>query len=149
MNVWRKIFVVLGFTSIIAVPAGLIWGGRVLERSPIFCGSCHEMKPSYDGWMASGAAKEHPTCIECHSGDGLSGILESEIRGMRMIGMHFFGKEESGHPIRVKMPEAFCLKCHSGEKLVASHSMFRTEGQTCADCHKHGAGWKFKGQMQQ
>jgi len=85
MNRWRKFFVVLGFASIMALPAGLIWGGRVLERNPSFCGSCHEMQPSYDGWMVSGAAKDHPTCIECHSEEGFYGILESEVRGIGLL----------------------------------------------------------------
>jgi nitrate/TMAO reductase-like tetraheme cytochrome c subunit len=149
MNPWRKFFVAVGLASIIAVPVGLVWGGRVLEHSPSFCASCHEMRPSYDGWMASGAAKYHPDCIVCHGGEGIPGVLESELRGVRMIGMHFFGKRNQDQAIRAKMPEAFCLKCHASEKVLASHSMLRVEGRTCADCHKHRAGWKFKGQLQQ
>jgi len=139
----------VGLASIVALPAGVIWGGHVLEHSPSFCASCHEMQPSYEGWIASGASKNHPTCIECHKGEGLSAVLESEIRGLRMIGIHFFGNREEGRPIEAKMPEAFCLKCHSGEDVVMSHVPFQTGGKTCADCHKHRVGWKFKGQEQE
>lgn len=148
MSRWRKFFVAVGLASIIALPAGLIWGGRVLEHSPSFCASCHEMRPSYDGWMASGAAKYHPDCIGCHSGEGIAGVFESELRGTRMIGIHFLGNEKPEHIIRTKIPEAFCLKCHATEKVTASHSMLWTEGRTCADCHKHKVGWKFSGQVQ-
>ena len=139
---------VVGLMVVPILPVALIWGGRVLEHHPAFCASCHEMQPSYDGWMASGAAKYHPDCIECHSRIGLSGVLESEFRGVRMLGLHLFGQSHSGQAIRATMPEAFCLKCHAGEKVVASHVPFHTEGRTCADCHKHRIGWKFSGQVQ-
>ena len=134
--------------AIFALPTFIAWGGRYLERSPSFCASCHEMRPSYDGWTASGAAKYHADCITCHGGEGLSGILEAEARGVRMLGVHFFGGGKSGAAIRAKMPEAICLRCHSSEKVMASHTMFRTQGQTCADCHKHRMGWKFRGEVQ-
>jgi hypothetical protein len=41
-------------------PFGAIWGGRVLEHKPSFCISCHEMKPSFDGWIASGVLSACP-----------------------------------------------------------------------------------------
>ena len=90
-----------------------------------------------------------PLRIEYHKGEGLSGVLESEVRGLRMMGIHFFGNREEGQAIKAKMPEAFCLKCHSEGEVVSSHVPFQTGGQTCADCHKHRVGWKFKGQEQE
>jgi cytochrome c nitrite reductase small subunit len=145
---WKRILLVAGLVSIVALPGGLIWGGRVLEHSPNFCGSCHEMRPSYNGWMASGAVNGHPDCITCHIGVGLPAVLESEVRGVRMMGLHFFGNRKPGSAIHANVPERFCLRCHEGEKLIASHAMFRTEGRTCSDCHKHRAGWQFKGQVE-
>jgi len=141
--------VAVGVAAVVIVPAGIMWGGRMLEHSPSFCRSCHEMQPGYDGWMASGAAKYHPDCIGCHSGEGIGGVLESELRGVRMIGIHFFGNRAPGQSIEAKVPEAFCLKCHASEKVLASHAMLRVEGRTCPDCHKHRVGWKFRGQLQQ
>ena len=139
---------VAGVMAIPLVPVVLVWGGRALEHRPVFCASCHEMQASYDGWMASGAAKDHPDCIQCHGADGLAGTLESELRGVRMVGLHFFGQRTGGQMIHATMPESWCLKCHAGEKVVASHVPFHTEGRTCADCHKHRIGWKFSGQVQ-
>ena len=147
MRNWGKGLIVAGSIGILALPAAVITGGYFLEKSPSFCNSCHEMRASYNGWLSSGAAKDHPDCISCHRGEGLSGLLESEFRGMRMIGKHFFGKQTSDWPIQAKMPEYFCLKCHSENKIVDSHAMFRIEKQTCADCHKHREGWKFLGQF--
>jgi nitrate/TMAO reductase-like tetraheme cytochrome c subunit len=148
MNHWRRYLLVIGLASVVVVPTGLIWGGRVLERLPSFCASCHEMQPSYDGWMASGAAKDHPDCIGCHSREGIAGVFEAELQGVRMIGIHYFGKRMPGQAIHAVMPEAFCLKCHASEKVLALHSMLQTQGRTCSDCHKHRVGWKFKGQVQ-
>jgi cytochrome c nitrite reductase small subunit len=137
-----------GLMVVSVLPLSLIWGGRMLEHHPAFCASCHEMQPSYDGWMASGAAKAHHDCIQCHSGEGLGGLLESEWRGLRMIGKHFFGRQQPDRPITAVLPEQFCLKCHVRDKLVASHAPFQTAGRTCSDCHKHLIGWKFSGQEQ-
>ncbi len=132
----------------ILVPAGMVGGGYVLERSPAFCAACHEMRPSVEAWESSGASRNHPDCIGCHSGKGLAGLLESEVRGLRMIGIHFFADRDPDRPIKAKMPETFCLKCHSEEDLVASHAMFKVERRTCADCHKHKPGWDFSGEME-
>ncbi|MBI1820881.1 MAG: cytochrome C [Nitrospirae bacterium] len=129
------------------VPFGAMWGGRFLEHSPSFCISCHEMQPSYDGWIASGASKHHPDCIQCHSGPGLQGVLESEWRGLHFLKVHYFGHRKANQPFRVKMPEEFCLQCHSAGKLMEAHRPFQTGGHTCADCHKHNPGWKFKGEL--
>jgi len=139
---------VAGLMMVPILPAALVWGGRMLEHHPVFCASCHEMQPSYDGWMASGAAKNHHDCIQCHSGKGLGGLLESEWRGARMIGKHFWGPARQDQRITANLPEGFCLKCHASRKLVASHAAFQTAGRTCADCHKHRPGWKFSGQEQ-
>lgn len=132
-----------------ALPIGAIWGGHRLEQSPSFCNSCHEMQPSVAAWKTSGADQGHPDCITCHSGAGLAGVLESQVRGLRMIGVHFFGSPKPISDIRATMPETFCLKCHAADAMVEVHAPFQTAGQTCGDCHKHRAGWKFKGQMRQ
>lgn len=146
---WKRNLFLIGFVSMLALPIGMIWGGHVLEHSPSFCNSCHEMQASYEGWLTSGAANNHPTCIECHKGEGFSSVIESELRGLRMIGVHFWGHSDPNEIIKVKMPEAYCLKCHSGEKVIDSHALFQTKRSTCSDCHKHRIGWKFKGQVAQ
>jgi nitrate/TMAO reductase-like tetraheme cytochrome c subunit len=66
---WKSILAATGiFAGFFFLIVGGMWGGRVLEHKPSFCISCHEMKPSYDNWIASGASKHHPDCIQCHSG---------------------------------------------------------------------------------
>lgn len=147
MRSLRKVLILGGMISILALPVGLIGGGHKLEQSPSFCDSCHEMAASYKEWKSSGAAMHHPTCIECHSGVGLAGILESEVRGVRMIGKHLIGGHSPGQPIKADVPDYFCLKCHAREKTVSEHSLLKIEGQRCADCHKHREGWSFVGQF--
>lgn len=149
MKNWRKGLIVASFVGILALPVGIMGGGHVLEKSPSFCNSCHEMKASYEGWIQSGASKDHPDCISCHSGEGISGMLESKIRGLRMIGKHFLRLAPREGRIRAAMPEHFCLKCHAPDKVVDSHLPFRIQGETCADCHKHREGWNFVGQIEQ
>jgi cytochrome c-type protein NapC len=140
---WKEGLVVAVTVGILALPAGLIGGGHLLEQSPSFCNSCHEMAPSYEAWIATGAAEHHPNCMDCHSGAGLAGVLESQLRGLRMIGKHFLERRDPRLSIEAEVPDYFCLKCHSKEKTVADHSMLRIEGQTCANCHNHREGWKF------
>lgn len=48
------------------MPAAIA-GGRAPEKQPTFCASCHESQEYYDLWLRSGAAKDHPNCIECHN----------------------------------------------------------------------------------
>ena len=62
------------------------------------------MRSSYDGWILSGAAKDHPDCISCHRGEELSGLLESKIRGLRMIGKHFFGERSDDQSVQARLP---------------------------------------------
>lgn len=128
-------------------PFGAIWGGRVLEHKPSFCVSCHEMKPAYDGWIQSGASKNHPDCIGCHSETGFWGAIDSEFRGLRFLQVHFSGKRTENQPFIVQMPDRYCLQCHAEKKVIEVHKMFVTVGRTCADCHKHKTGFKFSGEI--
>jgi cytochrome c nitrite reductase small subunit len=124
-----------------------MWGGRVLEHHPAFCISCHEMEPSYNGWIASGASKHHPDCIACHGQEGFWGTVDSELRGLRFMKIHFFEKRRKDFPISAKVPEEYCIRCHSVGKLLDSHKMLMTRGHTCGDCHQHKSNSKFSGEL--
>lgn len=128
-------------------PFGAIWGGRALEHKPSFCISCHEMKPAYDGWISSGASKNHPDCIACHSQEGFWGTIDSEMRGLRFLKIHFFENRGENTPIIAKVPEEYCIRCHSVGKLLESHKMLMTRGHTCSDCHRHKMKSKFSGEL--
>ncbi len=82
--------VLVPIVVVFLIPA-VVAGGRTLEKQPTFCASCHESQEYYELWIRSGAAKDHPNCIECHTGPGLAGILDGQIRGLKHLAVHFFG----------------------------------------------------------
>jgi hypothetical protein len=144
----KKIF--FGFLILTGFMASLAAGGRFLENHPAFCNSCHEMNRPYDGWVSSGAEKSHPNCMNCHSGPGVRGGVEAEIRGFGQLIEHFtLSDKELKGPFIAKVPRSFCLKCHNLElrKTVKAHSPFKVAGKECSRCHKHQTGWEFSGEI--
>jgi nitrate/TMAO reductase-like tetraheme cytochrome c subunit len=142
---WR---VVGGLAVAALVGVALSAGGRILERSPTFCVSCHEMERPGKGWKASGASEHHPDCIMCHSGPGPFGVLEAQTRGLGMLVEHFVESEEKlKGPFKAKVPDRFCTQCHEPMKIEAPHKKFSTEGKACRDCHKHREDWEFNGEL--
>jgi hypothetical protein len=142
----KALLLIFSGIFILLAPVTLVWGGRLMEHHPRFCISCHEMQPAYDGWIASGASTHHPDCIACHSASGFWGAIDSELRGLHFIRVHFFEKRTDRMPFQVKMPEEFCLQCHPAQKVVELHKKFETAGYTCSNCHKHRTGSKFTGE---
>ncbi len=137
----------MGLLTFVIIP-----GGRALEHQPGFCNSCHEMNRPHAGWVASGASQHHPNCIQCHSGPGITGVIEAEFRGLEQIVVHFTASEtELKGPFKYRVPSEFCTQCHSLEKqnIKAAHARFKEkmEGRPCANCHKHQDGWEFAGEI--
>ena len=132
--------------------AMVVPGARYLEHQPGFCNSCHEMNRPHAGWVASGASQHHPDCIQCHSGPGITGVVEAELRGVGQLIAHFSDSEkELQGPFKYKVPREFCTQCHSMEKpqVKAAHTRFqeKMEGRPCGTCHKHQEGWEFAGEI--
>ncbi|MHB8482236.1 MAG: NapC/NirT family cytochrome c [Nitrospiria bacterium] len=135
------------FTGLIAT---VVTGGRVLENHPSFCNSCHEMNRPHDGWISSGAEKSHPNCMDCHSGAGVTGVIEAELRGLGQLIEHFtLSERELKGPFIARAPKEFCLKCHHVQmpRTVKAHRPFKIEGKECSRCHRHQAGWEFAGEI--
>ncbi|MEO5657818.1 MAG: cytochrome C [Nitrospiria bacterium] len=129
---------------------GISAGGRALERSPAFCASCHEMERPDKGWKDSGASLNHPNCIMCHSGPGPFGVVEAQMRGLRMVAAHFLLSEEKlKGPFKAKVPDPFCVQCHARAVIEPPHRRFPTQGKACRDCHKHGDHWEFAGEVRE
>ena len=127
----------LALAAVAALVLGLAAGtaAYTLEQSPEFCASCHEIRPAYESWLRSGFAEHHPTCIECHSGPGVSGILTAQLQGSRELFAHFAGR--FSEPIRAHVPDGWCLKCHVRPSLPPSHHAAAFTRKECADCHRH------------
>jgi hypothetical protein len=136
--------------AVVLIGVGLSTGGRALERSPTFCVSCHEMERPGKGWEVSGAKEDHPDCIMCHSGPGPLGVLESQMRGLKMIALHFLDDDEQlKGPFKAKAPDRFCTQCHDPVKIEPPHQKLPMAGKDCKACHKHREDWEFAGEVRE
>lgn len=137
--------ILVGLSLCVGAPLTVV-AGRALESQPTFCASCHEEKINYDTWLASGAARDHPTCIECHSGPGIPGVLHAQARGAIHIVKHFTGTFQE--PLRGSVPREWCTQCHTpNPRLDREHrrvTNFAT--RPCAECHHHRPEADFKGE---
>ena len=74
------------------------------------CGDAgHEARPIYDNWLASGAAANHRTCVECHTSPGLGGIVAGQVRGALHAFRHVTGTFHT--PLKANVPDTFCFQC--------------------------------------
>src|ERR1700693_965174 len=140
----------LGSIALLGVAVIRASGGRYLETKSGFCNSCHEMNRPYDGWRSSGAERSHQNCIICHSGPGISGVLEAELRGAGQIIAHFaLKKDELKGPFIAKVPNYFCTQCHnlSLPRTAKGHLPYQIDGKACSECHRHRQGWDFSGEV--
>lgn len=119
----------------------LVLLGVALEVTgqPWFCGTCHEMKPAYNGWVdGSHHVDERADCMDCHADPGLVGYFNAHVvSGLRDVYVHFI----AGAPdvvTKSHVPQARCLKCHEKkfeDPQFASNHVPKTE--YCPDCHRN------------
>lgn len=148
---WCGVAGVILIALAIALPvlaAGAVAGGYALEKQPGFCVLCHEMQPAYDDWRASGAAEDHPDCIQCHKGPGLAGVLDAQRRGARDIVAHVTGNYP--RPIVAQVPDPWCTQCHAGAEMTGEHDEEpEFNVKACAACHNHAPGADFGGEEEE
>ncbi len=141
------------FSLLVIGPLGLslltMTGARALEQRPEFCATCHEERINYETWLRSGAARDHPTCIECHSAPGLYGALDAQARGAVHVVKHVTG--QFTEPLRGTVPQGWCMKCHTADaRLQREHREApRFATASCAECHNHRPGARFKGEEEE
>lgn len=136
--------ILLGVLGVVALAIVGVAGGRALESQPAFCASCHEARPIYDNWLASGAAEDHGTCIECHTAPGLGGIVDGQMRGAVHAFKHVTGTFRT--PLEANVPDAFCLHCHALGEVQREHDEIAIGTKACAECHNHKPGASFSGE---
>lgn len=118
---------------------GLILSGTMefTSRSN-FCMSCHEMKPFYAAWQVSRHARV--ACIKCHAEPGLLGYVETKVKALDEVYLHFRGTYKK--PITIETETtAFsnrCRQCHkdiTGKGKPHQPIHFQME-IACTSCHK-------------
>lgn len=107
-----------------------------LSSSPLFCSSCHNIRPYYISWKASGHSKVN--CLSCHQNPDFSGWVEARLEGVENLWL-YVAKQKRKHKKRVS--DLACLDCHQeikkkfvGRKIKMSHQEVLT-GKHCFECH--------------
>lgn len=94
-----------------------------MEEQDSFCASCHTQPEStyYARSQASGSPTDLATfhhtrqtkCIECHSGDGLTGRVGAMLMGAHNALFWFTGTAKQPAPLTNPIADVNCVKCHA------------------------------------
>lgn len=113
---------------LVLVPVGLLFtvGGFAFaatqESRDSFCGSCHSQPEStYVERITAGQPVDLATyhtgqqtrCIDCHSGQGISGRISAEMMGARNAFKWVSGTAQQPAPLLIPISDDHCLKCHA------------------------------------
>lgn len=115
-----KILIVTGILVAILVVSFV---GFEVTSLPIFCSTCHNMKPYYESWKVS--SHNEVNCIKCHSDPGLVPYLKTKANGLVEVGIYLSGNLPTNYQTEVS--DESCLRegCHSQEKLKEEKVDFR------------------------
>lgn len=144
-----------------AIIAGsLALGGAAvpLTNHPKFCGTCHNIRPSYESWAVS--SHKEVTCVDCHVRPGVAGFLHDKVwAGLKDVTIYFLGTPTDAHNLQATVAPDVCLGCHRAilrlseiavrdlpspvkdVGLVMSHRKHmeafvrRGQGEGCTTCH--------------
>ncbi len=107
--------ILLAACIIIAGGILLLFGTLEITSQPIFCSSCHYMKPYYKQWKASSHNKVN--CLDCHSKPGFTNYLKRKFAALHEVASMVTGK----YPPRphAEVDDASCLRqgCHETRLL--------------------------------
>jgi nitrate/TMAO reductase-like tetraheme cytochrome c subunit len=114
---------VLGIVFVLGVlftAGGFVFAANQ-ESHDAFCASCHTQPEStyYQRSTASQAADlasfhntQNTRCIDCHSGQGISGRVSAELMGARNALLWYTGKTVQPAVLNFPIGDANCFKCH-------------------------------------
>jgi hypothetical protein len=125
------------------------------EQHDAFCASCHSQPESTFYQRSQGAqpvdlASAHTpknvTCINCHSGVGVTGRMSAELMGARNAALWYTGRAAQPAPLTFPIGDANCLKCHqevTGSRSQNNHFHYflarwqaiDPKAATCVSCH--------------
>ena len=116
-------YIIIGIIVVgIVFTAGGFTFAATQEEHDNFCSSCHTQPEStyYERSIAAQAtdlASFHTTqsvrCIDCHSGEGVSGRISAELMGAHNALMWYTGTAQQPAVQTVPISDANCMKCHS------------------------------------
>ena len=133
----RLVFAGAGIVCVILLGLFLLFGPPQLlarSESPVFCASCHVMKPQYTAYSHNGAHRRLK-CVECHlpNNNQVSHYVWKAIDGMKDVFVFNTGTV----PERITMSnhgavvlKENCIRCH--KTLVSQMDTSRT----CWNCHR-------------
>jgi cytochrome c553 len=163
---WLVIFAVV--VILIILPAGGFTFAAIQESKDPFCGSCHTQPEStylqnsvsaQPVDLASYHTTQNTRFIDCHSGRGLGGRLQTEFLGATNAIKWYSGTAVQPAPLTHPIGDGNCLKCHdriteqgyvsknpalvqSGEAQNGHWHVFLSRWQspdsnaaTCVSCH--------------
>jgi predicted CXXCH cytochrome family protein len=125
------------------------------EQHDAFCASCHT-QPESTFYQRSQAAQpvdlasahkaKNVTCINCHSGAGVTGRMSAEVMGARNAVLWYTGQATQPAPLHYPISDANCLKCHqevTGSRSRDNHFHYflarwqavDPQAATCVSCH--------------
>lgn len=123
----RPPFATIPAVIVLAVVVIFLTGGgfafaATQEEHDTFCASCHTQPESTFFQRESGAqpvdlASSHKQskdvrCIDCHSGNGVTGRVQAELLGARNAAAFYTGTAVQPAHMTVAIGDANCLKCH-------------------------------------
>jgi len=111
----------VGLVVVVLLTAGGFAFAATQESHDSFCGSCHSMPEStfverstaaQPVDLASFHTPKNTACIDCHSGQGISGRVQAELMGARNAALWYLGRSVQPAVLTLPIGDQNCLKCH-------------------------------------
>jgi nitrate/TMAO reductase-like tetraheme cytochrome c subunit len=109
-----------GIAAILLVVGGFAFAASQESHDP-FCASCHTQPEStfferstaaQPADLASYHTTQRTACIDCHSGQGISGRVQAELMGARNALKWYTGTAVQPAVLTFAIGQQNCLKCH-------------------------------------
>jgi nitrate/TMAO reductase-like tetraheme cytochrome c subunit len=117
---WIPVIAAAGVVIVLLTAGGFAFAANQESHDP-FCGSCHTQPESTflersTASQASDLASFHTTkntlCIDCHSGQGISGRVQAELLGASNAAKWYTGTAVQPAKLLMPISDENCLKCH-------------------------------------
>ncbi len=133
-----RIMPLLGMVFIVLLATGI---PLYMTSQPGFCRSCHIMRPYYSSWDTSTHARL--TCIDCHSGSGITGYVNGRVNLMKYTVASIVGGTDETE-LKAEVDNKKCASCHKVNRKVSAgdlrlptrHHELKDKDVKCTDCHK-------------